>query len=97
MTPEERVAQLETKFVQMQTAYTEATDLMQHLGGSERVFQAAVLAMIQTHPNKAALLPALQEMVEKATNAVLFDSQSESHLKGAQDAREVIQVFFDNK
>ena len=97
MSPEERLTHLEKSFVEMQNAYTQATDLMQFLGGSERVFQAAVLAMIQTHQNKAALLPALEEMVEKATNAVLFESQSESHLKGAQDARELIQVFFDNK
>lgn len=97
MTPEERVAQLEAKFVQMQTAYTEATDLMQHLGGSERVFQAALLAVIQTHPDKAALRPALLEMVERSSTAVLFGAQSESHAQGAQDARELILAFLDKR
>jgi hypothetical protein len=70
---------------------------MQHLGGSERVFQSALLAVIQTHPNKEALRGPLLDLVERSSTAVLFDAQSESHAQGAQDARELILAYLNKQ
>lgn len=95
MNSEERILELERRVSEMHAAYTQATDLMQHLGGSERVFQAAMLTMIANFPDKDKLRPMLLEFVERATTAVLFGAESESHQQGAQDARTLIIEFLE--
>lgn len=90
MTNDERFQDLERRLSETQAAYREAIDLMQFLGGSERVGFAAILAVIQAHPDKEKLRPTLLEAVDRAMSAMLFGSVSESHIQGAQDASKLI-------
>lgn len=90
MTDHDRITALESQIQAMAAKYQEALDLMQFLGGSQRVFQAATLALIAKHPNKEAFRSLLSELVERAATSVLYGSQSEAHLQGAQDAHTLI-------
>lgn len=90
MDQEQRIQAIEQRLAKSESGFREAVDLALFLGGSERVFQSALLAVLETHPNKAALRQLLETRTEQAQNAVLFDSQSEAHLQGAQDARTLI-------
>ena len=89
-TLEERIAALESKLSTMEATYRQAVDLINYLGGSERVFQAATLVMAAAHPYKDAFEPLLQKILERNSVSVLFDSNSEAHVKGVEDAKELL-------
>ncbi|MEX0961113.1 MAG: hypothetical protein WDZ63_17685 [Burkholderiales bacterium] len=95
MTSEERISALENQVAQMHASYQQAMDLMQFLGGSERVFQAAFLALIRKHPNKAEFRELLLDHVERSFVSVHFDAQNESHQQGAEGARNLIRLALD--
>ena len=96
-TNEERISALEKKLAEVEATYIEARDLMLFLGGSERVFQAVTLAMIAAFPNKDAVRPLLARLTEQASTSVLFGSQSEIHLQGAQAAHKLILEHLEMK
>lgn len=90
MSQEDRLSAIERRLAEIEPKFKEAVDLALFLGGSERVFQSALLAVLRAHPDKNALRPVLVDHVERALTMVLAESESEAHLKGAQDAHELI-------
>lgn len=97
MTNEERLTALENELAKSRSDFQEAIDLIQFLGGSERVFQAAMLGMIQHHPNKAAIRQDLNDLIERAFVAVHFGAENEAHAQGAEAAKTLILEYLDKK
>ena len=53
--------------------------------------------MVGAHPNKGAFAHNLIQMIEKTTANVLFESNNESHVQGAEDAKNMILLFLNNQ
>lgn len=88
--PEERIIALEKQLTAMETEYRQAVALVNYLGGSERVFQAATLVMAAAHPHKDAFEPLLMKILERTSVSVLFGSANDDHVRGVEDAKALL-------
>ncbi|WP_439518491.1 hypothetical protein [Hydrogenophaga sp.] len=87
MNSEERIRELEQKVEQLQTVFKNAVDVMQDLGGGDRMYQAAVVALMQSHPNPEEMAAAVHHHLEKQFTSIHFETLPESHVQGAESAR----------
>jgi len=97
MTPEERITALENQIQEMQATYRQAVDLMQFLGGSERIFQAATLTLVAAFPHKKEFRHLFEKISERTVTSALFDSQNEAHLEAVEAARTLVLQHLDNE
>lgn len=80
MTPEERIGELEQKVVQLH-------DMLQRIGGGDRMYQAVVVALMESHPNPEAMAAAVTHYLEKQFVSIHFQTLTTSHIEGAEAAR----------
>lgn len=92
MNPEERIAALERELKELRATLNEVASIFQHEGGSKRMFDAATLALIETHPNPGALAPALGRHLMQVEAGVVAQALAEEHLQGAQGAQSVLNT-----
>jgi hypothetical protein len=82
---EERVAELEA---QLQTCM----NVMQTARGHARIFEAAVLALIDTHPRPDLLQNSLNNLISIVEAAIVHESLSDAHVQAAQSAHRIITM-----
>ena len=92
MTPEERIAALEAELLQLRSAFAEYARIHQEFGGHDRMYHAAVLALIASHPAPELLEPALAHHLAKVDANVVSTSPTEEHLQGAQEAHTLLNL-----
>jgi hypothetical protein len=56
------------------------------------MFQAAVLAVIVSHPRPDLLRPALNDHLARVDAGIVAESSSEEHLQGAQAAQKLLML-----
>lgn len=96
MTSEDRIATLEKELAKLRADFSEAIEIIQYLGGQDRAFEAAVLAVIATHPHPELLEPALNENLARTEAGIVHQSQSDAHLQGMQEAQNVLLAALKN-
>ena len=79
----------------LESNFQQAIEIVQGTGATSRMYQAAVLALIASHPRKDLLRPAMDYFLEGTMRSILFDSLSESHMKAAQDAEMLLRRVLD--
>lgn len=89
---EERISALEAEVKILRSALIELRDLMFYEGGKQRMFENAVLSLLGTHHDPDALTPVLASHLDQLDANIVNSSQSEAHLKGAQDAAEILHA-----
>ena len=92
MTQEERIATLEQELLQLRSAFAETARIHQELGGEARMFEAAVLALVLSHPMPNVLGPVLHEHLSKLEAGVVAVSNTEEHLQGVQSAQNLLML-----
>ena len=90
MKPEERIASLEQELSQLRSAFAEYSLIHQDIGGQSRMYEAAVLALVASHPRPDLLGPVLEEHLSRLEAGVVAVANTEEHLQGAQAAQEVL-------
>lgn len=90
MTPEERIDSLETQCKRLNNIIEQMATIIQFQGGSNRMFENSVLALIRAHPDRAALLEALEDQLARCHSEMVFRAESEAHLQGGEAARTVL-------
>ena len=89
---EKRISSLEAELKILRSALIELRDLVFYEGGKQRMFEYAVLSLIGTHHAPDTLTPILSSHLDQLEANIVSSSQSEAHLKGAQDAAEILRA-----
>lgn len=86
MTPEDRISDLEKQVQQLRQMFEGGLDVIQNIGGGERMYQAVVVALMESHPDPEAMAAAVTHHLEKQYTSIHFVTLPESHVQGAQSA-----------
>lgn len=86
MNDEDRIKDLEQKVERLETTFQEAAKVFQHIGGTERMYQAVVVALMQSHPNPEDMAAAVHHHLEKQFTSIHFETLPEQHVEGAESA-----------
>lgn len=84
MTPEDRIAELEQQVKQLQQMFEGGLEAIQSIGGGDRMYQAVVVALMESHPDPEAMAAAVTHNLEKQYTSIHFVTLPESHVQGAQ-------------
>jgi hypothetical protein len=96
MNQEERVAQLEREIAKLKNDFEEYGRIAQDIGGSTRMFEAAVIALIASHPRPDLLASQLTDYLARVEAGIVHNSQAEEHLQGAQAAQTMLLDVLDD-
>jgi hypothetical protein len=83
---EDRIANLENKVEQLQRMFQDAVEVVQNIGGGDRMYQAVVVALMESHPDTEAMANAVSHHLEKQFTSIHFETLPESHVEGAEGA-----------
>lgn len=89
---EKRIAALEEEVKTLRAAIIEMRDLLLYEGGKSRMFEAAVLSLLGTHHDFDSINFTLNDHLAKVDANVINEALSEAHVKGAQDAAEILRL-----
>lgn len=92
MNQEARIASLETALTDLRDAFAETARIHQELAGQARVFEAAVLALIASHPRPDLLGPHLARHLSRVEAGAVGAAETEEHVQGVQDAQAVLML-----
>lgn len=92
MNSEERIAALEQELLQLRVAFAETARIHQDIGGQARMYEAAVLALVLSHPQPDLLGPVLHEHLARIEAGAVAVSNTEEHLQGVQDAQNLLML-----
>ena len=95
MSQEERIVALEKQLSELRASFAETALIYQHIGGETRMFEAAVLALIASHPRPDLLGPDLHQHLARVDASAVSAAETEQHLQGVQDAQTVLIVALD--
>jgi D-serine deaminase-like pyridoxal phosphate-dependent protein len=90
MTMQERIDKLEEDIAQLTVQNGEILALVQNLGGHQRMYHAAIEAMIIAHPLPETLRPVLETLLAAVDAAVVARAESDDHVEGAQASQECL-------
>jgi hypothetical protein len=95
MNQEERIAVLEKQLAELRAALAETALIYQDIGGQTRMYEAAVLALIASHPRPDLLAPDLHQHLARVEANAVAVAETDQHLQGVQDAQAVLNVALD--
>lgn len=90
MSQEERLAELERKVEHLHQMFAGGVDVIQNIGGDGRIFQAVIIALMESHPDPEAMAVAVTHHLEKQYASIHFETLPESHVQGAQSAHDFL-------
>lgn len=90
MTPDERITAIEQNLQQMHAAFDQYGRIHQQLAGQTRIYEAAVFALIASHPCPGTLAPVLADELAGVEAGTVAESNSEERLVGVQSAQRVL-------
>lgn len=64
--------------------------VIQYSGGSARMHEAAIAALIKSHPDQPTMIAALEGYLARCHAELVFRAESESHLQGGEVARSAL-------
>jgi hypothetical protein len=96
MNDQQRIAALEQELVQLRAAFAEYARTHQELGGQGRAFEAAIFALVASHPRPDILGPSLQDHLAKLEAGVVAQAETDEHLQGVQDTQAVLLATLEN-
>jgi len=91
-TSEERISDLEREVKSLKHSLEQTLSILQALGGSNRSFDDAVLALVVAHPAPDQLRPVLHNHLARLEADVVFQSNSEEHLNGVHVAQRTLML-----
>jgi len=94
-TSEERISDLEREVKSLKHSLEQTLSILQALGGSNRSFDDAVLALVVAHPAPDQLRPVLHNHLARLEADVVFQSNSEEHLNGVHIAQRTLMLALD--
>ena len=84
MTPEERIAALETRLAELVSGFQELRSIAEQTEVDQSMLLASVLSLIETVPNAQALGPVLRLELAAVESLTVYQSQNEKQLEAAQ-------------
>lgn len=92
---QERIDKLEEDIAQLTVQNGEILALLHNLGGHQRMYHAAIEAMIISHPMPEALRPVLETLLAAVDAAVVARAESDDHVEGAQISQECLMAALE--
>ena len=84
MTPEERIAALETRLAKLVSDFQELRSIVEQTDADQSMLLPAVLSLIEAAPNVQLLGPVLRLNLAKVESLSVFQAQNEEQLEAAQ-------------
>lgn len=88
MTPEERIEVLERQVEELRARFAAGVDIIQNIGGTNRMFQAAITGLIESHPDPEKMAASVHHHLERQYTSIHFEVLAESHVSSAQAAQQ---------
>ncbi|RZI81735.1 MAG: hypothetical protein EOP38_18330 [Rubrivivax sp.] len=95
MTPGERIDKLQEDVAHLTVQNNELFALIHNLGGHQRMYHAAIEAMIIAHPLPETLRPVLETLLAAVDAAVVARAESDDHVEGAQASQECLMAALE--
>ena len=92
MTHEERIAALEQELRQFRAAFADYARIHQEFAGHDRMYRAAIRALIVSHPEPEFLEPVLAHHLATVDASAVAVCESEEHLQGVQEAHNLLNL-----
>ena len=92
MTQEERLEALERELRQLQQNFAETARIHQELGGENRMYEAAIHALILAHPEPVLLKHFLEDHLSQVEAGAVAVASTEEPLQGVQHAQSVLML-----
>jgi hypothetical protein len=91
----ERIAALERELAQLRAAFADSASSHQYLGGDQRAFQCAVLALVETQGAPERFAERLRLHLAQVDAGIVAESIAEEHLQGWQAGCESLIVALE--
>jgi hypothetical protein len=88
---EARIATLAGELAGLRAGIASAERTRQHLAGERRVYEAATLALVASHPQPHLLGPVLEDHLTRVEAGVVALSGLEAHLEGVHAAQKSLR------
>lgn len=86
MSNEERIEELSRQVEELQRRFAAGLDIIQNIGGMDRMYQAVITGLIESHPDPEAMAAVVSHHLERQYTSLHFGTLPESHISGAQGA-----------
>lgn len=87
MDNERRLAELEHELESLKDNLQEYTKIHQHIIGESQSYQAAITALIASHPDPDLLAEQLHQHLARPEAGAVFQANTEERLEGLQEAQ----------
>ena len=88
---EDRAAAIERELAETRLAVAKLRDHALYMAGRQRILEGAVFALIDAHPSRDAIIPALGKHVGPVDASIISASESEDQARGAQELLDVLR------